>query len=522
MKRLLFILFIGTCLSGCKKMLNQAPKDTTYEEKFWKSETDMRKALAGAYASLRANLLDQDYLHNLGDLTLGDQYIVIQDAPYFYGADWNIQVGKFEMNYLGVFRNWSRFYSTILQTNLILEKLPLVPDNTFLDDPEKGRKNIAGQTLFIRSYVYFQLLRTFGDVPLITTPDPNPIANTPLARTDKKVVAQQILNDLDSAINCLDMAYDVESNRGVVPNKAAAMALQAQVYMWRACVIKQPAFEGTPDLADVNKAAALVEQVVSSGLYGVAAAGEKVDSLQYAKIFTGNSRESLFELYTRFINNEGSSNLMPEKFLRIPVLAKVTRSNLLLGNSYVNNLFPRVIQTGPEEEDTVTNTDIRRRVFLYDADGASPIFVKFSNVVYNNPNQQADPYLDNNVPLIRYADLLLTRMEIAVYNGQLGDAYSQLRSFRRSRNRPQQDSAAFVSDAPLSYNRMLDEIMTERACELFMEGQLYFDDVRMKRTFVPWLTPARYNQEGYLMPLDPALFNNNRMLVQNKYWAGKI
>ncbi|NLR58590.1 RagB/SusD family nutrient uptake outer membrane protein [Chitinophaga polysaccharea] len=523
MKRIFFTLIIATAfLSSCKKMLNQEPKDTTYEEKFWKSENDMKKALAGAYASLRSNLLDQDYFHNLGDMTLGSEYIVIQNAPYFSNSDWNLQVGKFEMNYLDVFRNWSRFYSTILQTNLMLQKLPLVPDNTFQDDPVKGRKNIAGQTLFIRSYVYFQLLRTFGDVPLVTTPDPNPIANKPLARTDKNLVVQQILNDLDSAANCLDMSYEVETTRGTVPNKASVMALQAQVYLWRACVIKRPAFEATPDMSDVNKASDLIETIVNSGLYGLAAPGGKIDSIQYAKVFTSNSRESLFELYTRYAYNEGSNNLMPIKFLRTPILAKTDYPNLILGPSYVNNLFPRIVQVGPDPEDTVTNTDIRRKVFLYDADGANPVFVKYSNVIYNNPNQQADPYLDNNVTLLRYADLLLSRMEIAVYKGQLGLAYSQLRDFRQSRSRPQMDSATFVSEAPLSYNRLLDEIMTERACELFMEGQLYFDDVRMKRSFVPWLTPSRYNQEGFLLPLDPALFNNNRLLVQNKYWAGKI
>jgi hypothetical protein len=422
MKRIFIttIIIAAAFLPGCKKMLNQEPKDTTYEEKFWKSENDMKKALAGAYASLRSNMLDQDYLHNLGDMTLGDQYILIQSGPYFSGSDWNIQVGKFEMNYLDVFRNWTRFYSTILQTNLMLEKLPLVPDNTFLDDPEKGRKNMAGQTLFIRSYVYFQLLRTFGDVPLVTKADPDPIANKPLARTDRNVVVQQILNDLDTAASYLDMAYEVETTRGTVPNKAAVMALQAQVYMWRACVIRRPAFEATPDMSDVSKASALIETIVGSGLYGVPTSGGIVDSIQYSKVFTGNSRESLFELYTRYAYNEGSNNLMPIKFLRVPVLAKTDYSALKLGNSYINNLFPRIIQVGPGEEDTVANTDIRRKIFLYDADGADPIFTKYSNIIYNNPNQQADPYLDNNVSLIRYADLLLTRMEIAVYKGATG------------------------------------------------------------------------------------------------------
>lgn len=510
-------------LSGCKKMLNQVPKDTTYAEKFWKSENDMKKALAGAYAALRSNMLEQDYLHNLGDMTLGSQYIVITgSAPYFYNSDWNIQIGKFEMNYLDVFRNWSRFYSTILQTNLILEKLPLVPDNTFQDDAEKGRKQIAGQALFIRSYVYFQLLRTFGDVPLVLKEDPEPIANKPLARTDKNLVVQQILNDLDAAANCLDMEYQVETDRGTVPNKAAVMALQAQVYMWRACVIKRPSFDATPDMGDVSKASALIEQIIGSGLYGLPMTNGMVDSIRYSKVFVGNSRESIFELYTRYAYNEGSNNLMPMKFLRVPVLAKTYASSLGLGTSYVNTLFPRIIQTGPNKGDTIPDTDIRRNLFMYDADGTSPIFIKYNNIIYNNPNQLTEPYLDNNVSLIRYADLLLSRMEIAVYNGQLGAAYSQLRDFRHSRNRPQMDSVAFVSEAPLSYNRLLDEIMTERACELFMEGQLYFDNVRMKRSFVPWLTPGRYNQEGYLMPLDPALFNNNRLLVQNKYWAGKI
>jgi hypothetical protein len=502
-------------LFSCSKILEQEPKGQTFENAFWKTEADAKKALSGAYSSLRSNLLEHQYWHWVGDIVMGTEQVTVNynNDPY-YGGTGSYQGGNFAAVYADDMRDWTRFYQTILQTNLILEKVPAIPDATFATDAVATKRRIRGEALFIRSLVYFQLVRTLGGVPLVTAVDPNPIENKPVARNTATEVLERVISDLDSSISYLDWTY--AGSLGVVANKGAAMALQAHANLWLGCVVKSPTMAGTPDMAYVNKASDLVDRIISSSQYGlkeVNSAGV-IDSLAYSRAFVGNTRESIFELAASFSNNEAYNNQPTMMFLKDPFIARRTTTTLSVPDGYIATYFPATITTATG---SAVNTDIRRSLFFYNINNAtSRVFVKYKNIIYNNLSQQSDPYMSNNISIMRYADIQLLRAEIAAYKGNLPGALQYLNDFKKSRNEP------ITAIAATNYNTVMDRIMDERQKEFYIEGTLYYDNVRMKRGKVSWLTADRYNQEGYLLPLDPKLFIYNKLLVQNKYWQGKI
>lgn len=98
------------------------------------------------------------------------------------------------------------------------------------------KQQLTGEAKFIRAFCYFYLVNFFGDVPLLTTTDLN--TNTTTGRSSTESVYDQIEDDLGNAISLLREEYldgDVQTivNERLRPNKWAAVALLARVYLYR-------------------------------------------------------------------------------------------------------------------------------------------------------------------------------------------------------------------------------------------------------------------------------------------------
>ena len=86
----LAIIFAATCLSSCKKLLTEEPKNSTYLEVFWKSGRDARSALAGNYALLRDAVTDKENRYYMYGDAIAKQYFTIQYSGHDrFGGDNN-------------------------------------------------------------------------------------------------------------------------------------------------------------------------------------------------------------------------------------------------------------------------------------------------------------------------------------------------------------------------------------------------------------------------------------------------
>lgn len=127
---------------------------------------------------------------------------------------------------------WNNSYADIYRTNVIIEGL-----NTYGVSIEKSIKDhMIGEAKFLRAYIYFQLVNVYGDVPLILTTDYE--KNRLLARTDQKLVYEQIIKDLTEAKALMKSDYldwdnvEVTTTR-LRATKEVAAALLARVYLYR-------------------------------------------------------------------------------------------------------------------------------------------------------------------------------------------------------------------------------------------------------------------------------------------------
>lgn len=123
---------------------------------------------------------------------------------------------------------WSNFYTHIYNCNLAIEGIRASTSTI------ENRNQWVGEALFLRAFLYFNLVNLYGDVPLTTSSDYR--LNNTLGRSPKAEVYKQIISDLTEAQSLLPAQYRNASAAATTdrtrPNKAAATALLARVYLY--------------------------------------------------------------------------------------------------------------------------------------------------------------------------------------------------------------------------------------------------------------------------------------------------
>ena len=188
------VLAMIMTVSSCKKYLDKAPLDSINTANFFKTETDAITAINGAYQPLQ-----WPKLYNLRIWTTdiwagnsivgaggGTDGIETQDISNFVTSTDNAAA-------LDIWRGPA---PGILRCNLVLQNVPGMSISQNL------KNRILGEAYFLRAHYYFILVRLFGDVPLITTPQ-TPEDNLRPSRTPKMQVYDLIVKDLQQAISLL-------------------------------------------------------------------------------------------------------------------------------------------------------------------------------------------------------------------------------------------------------------------------------------------------------------------------------
>ena len=268
----LVLIFTGSCK---KDFLDTQIQQNFDEELFLKSGFDNLKAFGmGVY-----NYLPQ--LSNYG----GNSLLAAACDEADYAKPGNIQ--RFNTGAWGPFSNpdnaFSDYYKAIRHANLFLEKTvnykDLIVQDTItnkasyiinLDDFSKLRAEVK----FLRAYYYFELIKRYGDVPLITN-----VINEEEART----IPRSTFNDcIEFIVKECDEAYPILTNHYInygIPSggkvgggdlgtdanrlgrieKPAALALKLRALLYAASPLQNP----TGDLSKWERAAAAGQAIFS-------------------------------------------------------------------------------------------------------------------------------------------------------------------------------------------------------------------------------------------------------------------
>ncbi|QEL02948.1 RagB/SusD family nutrient uptake outer membrane protein [Olivibacter sp. LS-1] len=436
------IIIYSTCLllliTSCKKgFLDLAPISDTNTVNFYRTAGDMLNAVNAAYASLQNSGQYNAALYAIGE--------VASDNTEILDAQSGIDISQIDafttITNNGILRTmWNAHYKGILACNAVIDRIPAVD----MDETLKAR--YVSECLFLRSLMYFNMVRTFGDIPLITKEIVDVQEGYAFPRSPKETVYEQIIADLEQSAATLPNSYgSADVGRATA---GAARGLLAKVYL---------------TLQRWQEAAEQTKAVMNLGIYQLMPTYEGVFA-----IANKNNAESLFEVQYKKggfglgspFNNAFAPRLSGQIVTTIGAGGGQNQPTADMANSY-------------EEGDQ------RRAVSMADGyqQGNQFIAVRYIKK-YLDPAPFSAGDADNNWPVLRYADILLMRAEALNELGYTpdGEAFELLNSIRKRAGLASLSSAALGNQE--SFRAALEH---ERRVELAFENHRWFDLVRTGR-----------------------------------------
>lgn len=464
MKNISYLIAICMLLlfSSCSKQMEQLPPSAKNFQSFPGSEKEIEEYIIATYANLQSNGLYGLYFPAIGEVpsdntfdeVLGNDGGIYSDMDYFRISSTNDILDQF----------WKDSYSAIQRTNVVLNRLPKV---AYTSDAVKG--NRAGEMKFIRGLLYFNLVRTFGDVPLAMEETSNPDSYFGKGRNSVSGVYDQIKKDIAEAIDALP-ASTKDQGRVI---KTAAQALLGKVFL---------------TLKDYAKAKEQLDAVRSSGAHSLA-----------------GSVSTLFDL----ANEDNNEFIFAVQF-----------TSGLNGNTEGSTMFQQFSPSGTQQGAKGHNLPTRELYNQYTGnDARKDVYVKLTGAGVPFCNKYKLPTTiitdgGSNFVVIRYADVLLM---LAEAENELGDSPTAITYLNRVRTR-----AGLSNSAAQTQVDIRAAIDLERRLELIGEGHRWFDLIRtgaavevMNRWFVANNTNVKVDEHFLLMPVPKSQINTDPAITQN-------
>lgn len=436
------ILALVFC-SGCTDRLELIPPSSATSMVFYKTESDFLQATNAVYADLKS------YPTRVLDLseTRSDNIYGVSDDGKRYWDDINNLSPSLASN-SKVQSCWADNYSGIFKANTLLDQLEAAGEAVL---EESVRLRLEGEGRFLRAFYYFDLVRYFGEVPLIDRVMTAAEAEN-VARNSVEEVYELILNDLKFAAEHLPESYSGQMVGHAT--RYAAKGLLALIYMTRsgeAYGIKGPGLGAN----EWTEAAKLLDDIINSAKFGMLPT--------YQDIFdydNENNEEVIFDV--QYIS--GGLGLGGEY------------PSLFLPDLYVQQIagFAGGVMVRPPSEDLMSlYPDNDKRVdfavqFGFTAGGRydpRPMLVKFVDVSKKGTRWTDWPL---NFIVLRYTDILLLRAE-CILRGAPGAVSDVVEVVNKVRERAGIELVQSVD---------LDFLLDERRREFIGEGMRWHDLVR--------------------------------------------
>ncbi len=205
-------------LPGCDSFLDLEPPSDLTDAVVINDAAGARRALVGAYSTLRSSSYYGGTYLFFGDLS-SDNTVHTGTFNTFAEADANdLRAGNGAVESM-----YGQLYYAISVPNHILERVPPLAD---LDGAEKNE--ILGEAHFLRALHHHNLVRLWGDVPVVTQTIRSVEASSQVSRAPVDQVYAQILDDLTQA-----EALMTNTTQTTRASLGAVRALRARVLLYR-------------------------------------------------------------------------------------------------------------------------------------------------------------------------------------------------------------------------------------------------------------------------------------------------
>lgn len=430
---IILVLLLSSCGKG---FIDLKPISTITTDNFYRTEEDFRNAVSGAYNALRTGGTYGQDSYVFGEIRSDNATPVASGSV----TDQD-EFDRFYIRTTNPFINnrWSNSYTSIARCNAILGRIdPIAMDNAL-------KARYIAEAKFLRALFYFNLVRTFGDVPLVLKEITNPDEGYEYGRNPKADVYAQIEKDLTEAAAALPPAYTgADAGRAT---EGAARAILGRVLLTQ---------------KKYAPAAQQLKAVIDLGRYDIVPV-----YADFFKVSNKNNIEAIFDVQYKS-GGIGQGNPWPNSF------APQNSGNAVImfgggGNNVPTDDLVNDYEAGDQRKAATIATS------YVNASGATipGNFVKkyFDVPTVNNDN-------GNNIPIIRYADVLLMYAECLNEAGYVadGEAFTHLNKVRRRAGLGNLTSAQVPNQA--AFRLAMEH---ERRVEFAFENLRWYDLVRTDR-----------------------------------------
>ncbi len=487
MKQILLLVAV-LLWSGCSGFLEKEPLDQLTEATFFKTEADVERAILASYSTMQ-------------DIEYSGKDWMITEIP----SD-NSQAGGLDPDFTPidnftvtpenqpVGNYWAIRYRQITLANNVIDKTEA------MDLPEVKKIVYKAEMQFLRAIAYFDLVRVYGEVPLITKA---PVYGDDLLypRSKVKEVYELIVADLEFAAEHLPL-------RRSGSEVGRATKGSANAYLAKASLTNR----------DYLKARDAAKRVIDSGVYDLVP--EYGDLFELATC--DNNKESIFEVQFAGCGPFGTGN--PRQAFFAPWGSGITKDRDGWGSQIPT--APVTNNPGTTIVDAYKGADKRKYHtvmtagqsypminpndggFIYPAAGLSAAAANIKKFVVGAGSNICFMSTPQNLPLMRYADVLLTYAEaILEIEGGVSSNSAALAAFNRVRVRAGMDALTTIDK---------DIMLNERRLEFAFEGHRWFDLIRSGKAIETLVLHGKNPQNHHLLfPIPAGEIQINPKIKQN-------
>jgi starch-binding outer membrane protein, SusD/RagB family len=469
LNKTIYLLLFFVIMSCCKKVLEKEDLTVMQDQAVWKDPVLLTSFVNSMYVSLPAwqpvlsDYTDESYGRNIAiDGTLTPENYTDQSFLWYWPY--------------GSIRNMNLFFQNTANNNNI---------------PDDLKKRLSGEVYFLRAFQYFEMVKRYGGVPIITNPQLI-TDDIYLPRNSTTESFNFILSDLDEAIELLPVSYAATADLGRA-TKLAAMAMKGRVLLFKA----SEQFNTGNDIARWQAAYTANKDALTAlnaGGYGLHS--------DYAKMFLEEmNKEVVFAI--RFAN-PGRTHNRDAAVRPISIATNATGGNH--PTQELVDAYPMKDGSDPDlsvaKEQQWTNRDARfDATIVYN--GAS----YFGRPQYTYKNSGVDAYgaptgsrtgyysrkaINQNFTIgeastsgtdfidMRYAEVLMNLAEAANETGNTIEAYDVLKQIRQRAQIMPGANGLYGLKPGMTQAEMRTRIQKERFVEFPFEQKRFWDLRRWK------------------------------------------
>ena len=424
--KILMMLLVVVSFTSCgDDFLEPVPTAVLVGDTFPTNESDLESVLTTVYDAIQGVNSLENTNNNLNHGQQIEFYVTEMLSDNTRSKSGEGEAGQFDNFNVQptngfVFDYYRSMYSVITRANLVLDNIDLA-----ITDGDR----IEGEARFMRALAYFNLVRSFGDVPLIDRPILIEDVETQFTRVPTSEMYNFIVADLQSAASKLGST--TTANRA---SKAAAQGILAKVYLTQG--------------SNYGEAQVLLEEIIASEEYALES--------DFREVFYNEANgENIFT-----VGYVASSSLDSQNF-SAEMLNGVGRTS---GVNYVTDeAIAALDEFGGERAQYSKRVDpgqtTQTQVVKYLPNGDANLGIE--------PTSSDPTSAGNDWIILRYSDVLLMHVEAILAGGAVTQSSNALASFQEVRDR------AGLTDIVEEITS--EDLLIERRVELAFENHRIHD-----------------------------------------------